>query len=290
MGLGLAGTGLIRGRVHWARIDSRRTAALVLLGSLIAFGVGGTLSPTPAATPAADTAAAGNPTAADSPSDIPAASPSPIPAAPSPAPPVTRPQPAGRAVTVDGVALPNRSLTPGSVFATATTARICVTGYSSTVRAVSDDLRAAVYARYGLAYPAPAGAYEVDHLVALELGGDNSIANLWPEPQSHGAGYPRKDQLENHLHALVCAGQLPLRTAQLAIAGDWAAAAARYSSVTARPQVVPTARPSTAPPAPAGVYYVNCTAARAAGVTPLHVGDPGYRSGLDRDGDGIACE
>ena len=38
------------------------------------------------------------------------------------------------------------------------------------------------------------------------------------------------------------------------------------------------------------VYYSNCAAARAAGVAPLHRGDPGYRSGLDRDNDGIACE
>ncbi len=38
------------------------------------------------------------------------------------------------------------------------------------------------------------------------------------------------------------------------------------------------------------VYYKNCDAARAAGAAPLHVGDPGYRSGLDRDGDGVACE
>lgn len=38
------------------------------------------------------------------------------------------------------------------------------------------------------------------------------------------------------------------------------------------------------------VYYKNCSAARAAGVTPLHVGDPGYASHLDRDGDGVACE
>ena len=40
----------------------------------------------------------------------------------------------------------------------------------------------------------------------------------------------------------------------------------------------------------ADVYYKNCAEARAAGVTPLHEGDPGYRPGLDRDGDGIACE
>ena len=50
----------------------------------------------------------------------------------------------------------------------------------------------------------------------------------------------------------------------------------------------PTITGQTAPPS--AVYYANCTAARAAGVAPLHRGDPGYRSGLDRDGDGNACE
>jgi hypothetical protein len=38
------------------------------------------------------------------------------------------------------------------------------------------------------------------------------------------------------------------------------------------------------------VYYSGCRQARAAGVAPLYRGDPGYRSGMDGDGDGIACE
>jgi Excalibur calcium-binding domain len=37
-------------------------------------------------------------------------------------------------------------------------------------------------------------------------------------------------------------------------------------------------------------YYKNCAEARAAGVTPIYQGQPGHRAGLDRDGDGIACE
>jgi hypothetical protein len=61
---------------------------------------------------------------------------------------------------------------------------------------------------------------------------------------------------------------------------------------------VPTAAPAPTSPAsiaaPPGsddsVYYPNCAAAKAAGAAPLHRGDPGYRTGLDRDGDGIACE
>ncbi|MFC8224655.1 excalibur calcium-binding domain-containing protein [Streptomyces sp. NPDC057287] len=36
--------------------------------------------------------------------------------------------------------------------------------------------------------------------------------------------------------------------------------------------------------------YANCTAVRAAGAAPIHRGDPGYGSHLDRDGDGVACE
>ncbi|SEI66195.1 SH3 domain-containing protein [Deinococcus reticulitermitis] len=38
------------------------------------------------------------------------------------------------------------------------------------------------------------------------------------------------------------------------------------------------------------VYYANCTAARAAGAAPIYAGEPGYRSRLDRDNDGVACE
>lgn len=43
-------------------------------------------------------------------------------------------------------------------------------------------------------------------------------------------------------------------------------------------------------PTPTGVVYRNCSEARAAGVTPLRRGQPGYSSKLDRDGDGTACE
>jgi excalibur calcium-binding domain-containing protein len=38
------------------------------------------------------------------------------------------------------------------------------------------------------------------------------------------------------------------------------------------------------------VYYPSCAAARAAGAAPIYAGRPGYRRGLDADGDGIACE
>lgn len=37
-------------------------------------------------------------------------------------------------------------------------------------------------------------------------------------------------------------------------------------------------------------YYASCKDAKAAGAAPLYRGDPGYRDGLDRDHDGVACE
>lgn len=38
------------------------------------------------------------------------------------------------------------------------------------------------------------------------------------------------------------------------------------------------------------VYYGSCSDARAAGKTVIREGEPGYRSELDPNGDGIACE
>ncbi|WP_037362642.1 excalibur calcium-binding domain-containing protein [Amycolatopsis orientalis] len=102
-------------------------------------------------------------------------------------------------------------------------------------------------------------------------------------------------------------------TAQQAATGLWAAPC---KGVITAPTPVPTPTPTpqretpapppaqrtseqAAPPPvedapepqqPSGVYYKNCAAAKAAHVTPLYRGQPGYRPGLDRDGDGIACE
>ncbi|MDT9598535.1 excalibur calcium-binding domain-containing protein [Sphingosinicella rhizophila] len=38
------------------------------------------------------------------------------------------------------------------------------------------------------------------------------------------------------------------------------------------------------------VYYSGCNEVRAAGAAPLYRGEPGYRQGMDGDGDGVACE
>ena len=106
-----------------------------------------------------------------------------------------------------------------------------------------------MFRAYGITYPPPAGAYELDHLIPLELGCGNAAANLWPQPY-RGSG---SADVKDHLHALVCSGQLSLATAQMAIAGDWYAAQTRYGSTTVRSTApVRTAAPQrTSAPVPA---------------------------------------
>lgn len=119
--------------------------------------------------------------------------------------------------------VPNPKMTPGATLPV-TAKDICVPGYTQKVRNVPSSLKNQVYAQYGIASRRP-GQYEVDHLISLELGGSNSIKNLWPESyvtQPWNAHV--KDQLENALHDDICAGRISLPQAQKEIATDWIAA------------------------------------------------------------------
>ena len=107
---------------------------------------------------------------------------------------------------------------------------LCVPGYTKKVRNVPAEMKREVYEEYGVTLHG-SGDYEVDHLIPLELGGSNSIKNLWPE--SHRTlpwNAQVKYRLEGKLHELVCSGQLDLKTAQQAIAADWIGAYKFYVS------------------------------------------------------------
>jgi hypothetical protein len=127
-----------------------------------------------------------------------------------------------------GVAMPNVQRTPGESFAGVTAAQVCTTGWAGAHRHVTAAQYHEVYAAYGIRYPEPSGTYELDHLIPLEIGGDNANANLWPEPASPTPGYHQKDELENALHHLVCSGQLALGVAQHSISVNWYAAYRKY--------------------------------------------------------------
>jgi hypothetical protein len=119
-------------------------------------------------------------------------------------------------------ALPDRRCSPGAYSGGLTSAVICASGFrTGTIRDVPQSEKAAVEREYGLEARPYGRTLEIDHIVPLELGGSNAVANLYPEPGGSAHGYRDKDRLENRLHALVCAGQIGLRDAQARIAANW---------------------------------------------------------------------
>ena len=122
--------------------------------------------------------------------------------------------------------LPDPDCTPGAIFPNASTTQICVSGYSATVRNVTSAEKDEVFREYQEVRIT--GAYEVDHLISLELGGSNDIANLWPEPALPTPGFHEKDLVENYLHKQVCAGAMSLYEAQKLIATGWLGVYQKY--------------------------------------------------------------
>ena len=89
-----------------------------------------------------------------------------------------------------------------------------------------DSEKHQVEVEYGLAPKGYGSTLEIDHIVSLELGGSNDIANLYPEKATlpgSAPGYHVKDKLENKLHDLVCDGTMSLRNVQRQIAANWQA-------------------------------------------------------------------
>jgi hypothetical protein len=91
---------------------------------------------------------------------------------------------------------------------------ICVRGWTATVRppeSYTSPLKVQQMRAYG--ETGAASAYQEDHLISLEVGGNpTDPRNLWPEP------YPRAaqvDRIENDLNAAICSGRLTLAEAQV---------------------------------------------------------------------------
>lgn len=127
------------------------------------------------------------------------------------------------------LALPNPAHTPGLTRGLSTKT-ICSTRWGRDARHVTEKMKRDVAASYGLKRSQVVSrkrgrCCEFDHLISRELGGADDVRNLWPQPWADAI---KKDVLENHLHVLVCRGELSLTEAQHAIATNWVAAAERY--------------------------------------------------------------
>jgi hypothetical protein len=125
------------------------------------------------------------------------------------------------------IALPRRRLTPGATRAVRVE-QLCSAQEPEGLPPLNATLEQQVFREYGLPVSSH-HRYELDYLITPELGGATDVQNLWPEPYASTSWNAHvKDQLEDHLHDLVCAGKLPLATAQSEIAANWIEAYKRY--------------------------------------------------------------
>jgi hypothetical protein len=144
--------------------------------------------------------------------------------------------------TRDSGRLPDPHCTPGGIDPAVTQANIqstiCVSGYTEQVRPAESQTEAFKFDQAYPAYGIPSGdESELDHLVPLELGGDNDAANLWPEV---GSLPNPKDAVEGALNQAVCDGRVSLARAQRAIANNWETAEFRLGFGTVPPAPAPS--------------------------------------------------
>ena len=132
---------------------------------------------------------------------------------------------------IDFGMLPNPGFTPGYT-RQVSLSEICSADSDEVIRNVPDPIQQRVFQEYGIKNR-PATDFEVDYLITPGLGGSDDVRNLWPEPHSSTTWNSYvKDQLEDHLHRMVCGGKLGLDEAQRDIATNWIAAYKKYFHTT----------------------------------------------------------
>ncbi len=135
--------------------------------------------------------------------------------------------------------LPIPSLTPGEILTNVTADVVAIKGYAGSARNVPQSVKNEVYRRYGMD-PKKHDPCEIDHLQSLELGGANTISNLWPQSYLGPWNAHLKDRLENHLHLRVAHKTMQLKEAQDRIRTNWVASYVEFNLGAA-----PVAKPST---------------------------------------------
>ncbi|SHI07071.1 hypothetical protein [Bradyrhizobium erythrophlei] len=136
-------------------------------------------------------------------------------------------------VAPGGFILPDPECTPGAINPTVTINVLQDPNYRTSCTrdgATSATQKNKTYSWYGLPHPANnTGANqfcELDHLISLELGGADTLENIWPQCGPDKVTlceryFKQKDAVENYLAAQVKAGTMNLHDAQWGIANDW---------------------------------------------------------------------
>lgn len=127
---------------------------------------------------------------------------------------------------------PDSRLTPGKIATSDFNELTSLYGsqtYSKAHRNTSSALKQTVHDEY----PTCASPNEIDHLVPLALGGDDSQDNLWCEAANltwngENYGFHTKDALENYLVIQMKSGMISVQDAQQCILQDWVACYQKY--------------------------------------------------------------
>ena len=135
--------------------------------------------------------------------------------------------------TSNGFPVPDANCTPGAINPTVTIEVLRDPRFTTRCTrdaATPEAEKAATYEWYNLPRPtANSGetqTCELDHLISLELGGADTLDNIWPQCGPPGVALPQrffkeKDTVENFLAMQVRAGRMDLSAAQQGIAADW---------------------------------------------------------------------
>jgi hypothetical protein len=139
---------------------------------------------------------------------------------------------------------PKPALTPGAVNTKVTVAALCSRTATVKARPLSDGTKRRVFGAYHVARNARGGS-TIDHLVPVELGGTNALANLWPVTKREARA---KRVVVAKVVARVCAGEVDLATAQAAFVTGWRTALATATTTTSTTSTTSTTT-TVAPPA-----------------------------------------
>jgi hypothetical protein len=129
--------------------------------------------------------------------------------------------------------IPDSGCTPGAINPTVTL-KVLQSGLFKTgcERNKASNMKAknATYGEYNIPHPKTNTGKnqicELDHLVSLELGGADTVDNIWPQCGPDAVELAQryfkiKDGVENYLAVQVRQGQIDLAEAQHGIAQDW---------------------------------------------------------------------
>jgi hypothetical protein len=144
--------------------------------------------------------------------------------------------------TSHGYSLPDPACTPGAINPTVDLSILQGGKFKTNCDrdvATSAAKKKTTYATYNTKKPAnnvgQKQSCELDHLISLELGGADTLDNIWPQCGPGGVKLARryfkiKDGVENYLAAKVKAGEISLKDAQHGIAADWTQYIAKATS------------------------------------------------------------